>query len=64
VQTSKTPDFDVDKDALKEVGLKIQIDTMGNEWNESTTRFGRLQSKRVDYSKRHFEDSYGTNFGD
>jgi hypothetical protein len=64
VQTSKTPDFKIDEDELKEVGLKMRIDTTGGEWNESTMRFGRLQSKQVNYSNRHFEDTYGTNFGD
>ncbi|QGW28410.1 hypothetical protein [Phnomibacter ginsenosidimutans] len=64
IQTSKTPEFDVDEDALKKVGLEIRLDTTGHEWNESTTRFGRLQRKQVDFSKRHFVDSYGTNFGD
>jgi hypothetical protein len=63
VQTSKTPDFEIDEDALKEAGLKMQIDTTGDEWNESAVRFGRLQSKQVDYSNRHFADTYGTNFG-
>jgi hypothetical protein len=64
IQTSKTPEFEVDENVLKKTGLKIRIDPTGNEWNDSITRFGRLQRKQVDYSKRHFEDTYGTKFGD
>ncbi len=63
ILTSGKSDFEIDDEVLSKVGLEIRFDTTGKGWNESTTRFSRLRHKNIDVSKRHFVESYGTNYG-
>jgi hypothetical protein len=63
IQTTGKREFEIDKMVLNKFGLETKFDTTGKPWNESTARFSRLQGKKVEILKRHFVESYGTNYG-
>lgn len=54
-------EFNIDSAMLLNGGLNIIVDTTGGEWNQASSRLGRLQSKNIDLFKHHFEDSYCPN---
>jgi len=51
--------YDLDKSMLK--GINISIDTMGKQWNQASSRIGRLTRRGINIRVPHFIDTYCPN---
>lgn len=50
--------YDLEWTTLSSPPLKVVVDTLGQPWNDATSRIGRLRNRGVNMDKPHFVDTY------